>query len=395
MNIINKNNEVKTMKTVGIYVHVPFCKQKCKYCDFISFQNCENYFDDYFECLKKEITEKANEINSENKKILIDTIYFGGGTPSIVCEKYIEEVLNKIYEYYNVSENAEITVEVNPGTVDKLKLERYFEIGINRLSIGLQSTDDKLLKMLGRIHTYKEFENTYDLARKIGFKNINVDLMIGLPNQSLENVHDSLEKIVQKNPEHISVYSLIIEENTKMFDLIEKGELELPDEDVERKMYWSVKKFLEENGYNHYEISNFSKSGFESKHNANCWNQHEYLGFGIAAHSYFNNIRYSNIDNLRQYIENWKNEQSVYNIVFHEHQNKDDMMKEFMMLGLRKIDGVKISEFKEKFVDNPIFVFRNQLNKLVEEGLIEVLDNNIRLSDKGLDLANEVWMEFV
>ena len=383
------------MKTVGIYVHVPFCKQKCKYCDFISFQNCENYFDDYFECLKKEITEKANEINSENKEILIDTIYFGGGTPSIVCEKYIEEVLNKIYEYYNVSENAEITVEVNPGTVDKLKLERYFEIGINRLSIGLQSTDDKLLKMLGRIHTYKEFENSYDLARKIGFKNINVDLMIGLPNQSLENVHDSLEKIVQKNPEHISVYSLIIEENTKMFDLIEKGELELPDEDVERKMYWSVKKFLEENGYNHYEISNFSKSGFESKHNANCWNQHEYLGFGIAAHSYFNNIRYSNIDNLRQYIENWKNEQSVYNIVFHEHQNKDDMMKEFMMLGLRKIDGVKISEFKEKFVDNPIFVFRNQLNKLVEEGLIEVLDNNIRLSDKGLDLANEVWMEFV
>lgn len=395
MNIINKNNEVKTMKTVGIYVHVPFCKQKCKYCDFISFQNCENYFDDYFECLKKEITEKANEINSENKEILIDTIYFGGGTPSIVCEKYIEEVLNKIYEYYNVSENAEITVEVNPGTVDKLKLERYFEIGINRLSIGLQSTDDKLLKMLGRIHTYKEFENTYDLARKIGFKNINVDLMIGLPNQSLENVHDSLEKIVQKNPEHISVYSLIIEENTKMFDLIEKGELELPDEDVERKMYWSVKKFLEENGYNHYEISNFSKSGFESKHNANCWNQHEYLGFGIAAHSYFNNIRYSNIDNLRQYIKNWKNEQSVYNIVFHEHQNKDDMMKEFMMLGLRKIDGVKISEFKEKFVDNPIFVFRNQLNKLVKEGLIEVLENNIRLSDKGLDLANEVWMEFV
>ena len=331
----------------------------------------------------------------ENKKILIDTIYFGGGTPSIVCEKYIEEVLNKIYEYYNVSENAEITVEVNPGTVDKLKLERYFEIGINRLSIGLQSTDDKLLKMLGRIHTYKEFENTYDLARKIGFKNINVDLMIGLPNQSLGNVHDSLEKIVQKNPEHISVYSLIIEENTKMFDLIEKGELELPDEDVERKMYWSVKKVLEENGYIHYEISNFSKSGFESKHNANCWNQHEYLGFGIAAHSYFNNIRYSNIDNLRQYIENWKNEQSVYNIVFHEHQNKDDMMKEFMMLGLRKIDGVKISEFKEKFVDNPIFVFRNQLNKLVKDGLIEVLDNNIRLSDKGLDLANEVWMEFV
>lgn len=395
MNIINKNNEVKTMKTVGIYVHVPFCKQKCKYCDFISFQNCENYFDDYFECLKKEITEKANEINSENKEILIDTIYFGGGTPSIVCEKYIEEVLSKIYEYYNVSENAEITVEVNPGTVDKLKLERYFEIGINRLSIGLQSTDDKLLKMLGRIHTYKEFENTYDLARKIGFKNINVDLMIGLPNQSLENVNDSLEKIVQKYPEHISVYSLIIEENTKMFDLIEKGELELPDEDVERKMYWSVKKVLEENGYIHYEISNFSKSGFESKHNANCWNQHEYLGFGIAAHSYFNNIRYSNIDNLRQYIENWKNEQSVYNIVFHEHQNKDDMMKEFMMLGLRKIDGVKISEFKEKFVDNPIFVFRNQLNKLVEEGLIEVLDNNIRLSDKGLDLANEVWMEFV
>lgn len=381
------------MNSVGIYIHIPFCKQKCKYCDFTSFACKEDIYDEYFKCLKKEITEKSDELDNEN--IEIDTIYIGGGTPSIVPTEYIEDIINLIYEKYNVSKIAEITIEANPGTIDKDKLEKYIEAGINRLSIGLQSTNDKLLKMLGRIHTYSEFEEVYKTARQVGFKNINVDLMIGLPNQTMKNVQESLEEIIKKSPEHISVYSLIVEENTKMFDLIESGELELPNENLEREMYWEVKNVLQENGYCHYEISNFAQKGFESKHNSNCWKQHSYLGFGVAAHSYYDGIRYSNITDLKTYIENFQNGESVYNIIFHEKQSKEQMMKEYMLLGLRKISGVKISEFKEKFIDNPIYYFREQLNKLVKQNLLEVSEDSIYLTNKGLDLANVVWMEFI
>lgn len=384
------------MEKVGIYVHIPFCKQKCKYCDFVSF-NCANQkLDEYFCALNKEIDEKADELDNGNiKNIVIDTIYIGGGTPSIVPAEFIKQILNNIYSKFTVLENAEITIEVNPGTVDKDKLKKYFDIGINRLSIGLQSTNDKLLKMLGRIHTFSEFEAVYEKARQVGFKNINVDLMIGLPNQSIKDVEDTLECIIKKSPEHISVYSLIIEENTKMYDLIESGTLKLPNEELEREMYWKVKNILQDYGYKHYEISNFARPGYESKHNMNCWNQHSYLGFGVAAHSYYDGLRYSNISTLKEYIDNLKNNQSVYNVVFHEKQAKQDMMKEYMLIGLRKIDGVMISEFKEKFIENPIYVFRNQLNKLVNDDLIEVSDNNIKLTNKGIDLANLVWMEFV
>lgn len=381
------------MRTVGIYVHIPFCKQKCRYCDFTSFSCMEDRYDDYFNCLIQEITEKADELNKED--IEIDTVYIGGGTPSIVPAEYIENVAKLIFKKFKVLKNAEITIEVNPGTVDKEKLEKYLSIGINRLSIGLQSANDNLLKMLGRIHTYSEFEDVYEKARLAGFKNINVDLMIGLPNQKMEDAQNSLNKIIEKSPEHISVYSLIVEEGTKMYDLIESGELILPNEDLEREMYWKVKEVLQENGYNHYEISNFAKQGYESKHNSNCWKQHSYLGFGLAAHSYYDGIRYSNISDLKRYIDNFKNGESVYNIIFHEKQSKEQMMKEYMLLGLRRIDGVLISEFKEKFVDNPLYVFRNQLDNLVKQDLIEVSENNIYLTDKGLDLANIVWMEFV
>ena len=378
------------MENIGIYIHIPFCKQKCKYCDFVSFKCNENQYEDYFSCVIKEIKDKAEEVKEQ-----IDTIYIGGGTPSIVPAEYIIHILENIKNNYNVLEDAEITIEVNPGTVDEEKLRKYKEIGINRLSIGLQSTNDDLLKMLGRIHTYSEFEEVYEIARKVGFSKINVDLMIGLPHQTLEDVSDSLSKIIEKNPEHISVYSLILEEGTQLFDLVNDGKLELPSEELEREMYWQVKKVLEGNGYNHYEISNFAKVSCESRHNLNCWNQHEYLGFGLAAHSYYDEIRYSNITNLDSYINNYKNAEATYNIVFHEHQDKNSMMKEFMLLGLRKISGVQISKFKEKFVDNPLYVFRKELEKLSGEKLIEIDGDFIKLTSKGIDLANLVWMEFV
>ena len=375
------------MKEIGIYIHIPFCIKKCEYCDFVSYCNKKEYVPQYINALKKEI---KNNINKEYK---ITTIYIGGGTPSSIEENYIADIIETIKLNMNDEdlkdfENIEVTIEVNPGTVNKEKLQVYKKIGINRLSIGLQETHNELLKSIGRIHTYEEFIKTYKLARKIGFNNINVDLMIALPNQTIQDIKENLEKIIKLNPEHISVYSLILEEGTPFYNKYNENKIKLPDEELERNMYWYVKNTLENNGYMHYEISNFSKKGFESKHNMNCWNQEEYLGFGVAAHSYNNRIRYSNTNSIEEYIKG-------SNKIIHEEQTLEDMQKEYMLLGLRKIEGINIQKFKNKFAQNPIFIFKEQLNKLVYEELIIVDGNEIKLTNKGLDLANIVWEEFV
>lgn len=378
---------------IGVYIHIPFCMKKCFYCDFVSYANKEDMIEKYIKALEKEIKIKAEE----NKLLKINTIYIGGGTPSFIDSKHIVYIINAIKESFNVKENAEITIEVNPGTVTKNKLEDYIKCGINRISIGLQTTNNELLKQIGRIHTYEQFLETYNLIRMVGFNNINVDLMLALPNQTIKDLEDSLNKVIMLKPEHISVYSLILEEKTKLYDLVESGKLELLDESIERNMYWKVKNILEQNGYKHYEISNFAKQGYESKHNLNCWNQEEYLGMGVAAHSYLNSKRYSNTENLEQYINKLLEEEGIKNdiVTVHEEQTLEDKQKEYMLLGLRKIEGVKISDFKNKFVQNPIYIFRKELDKLVKEDLIQVEDNNIKLTKKGLDLANLVFEEFV
>ena len=374
-------------KEIGIYVHIPFCKRKCEYCDFISYSNKDSKIQEYIEAVKKEI--ELQKIKSE-----ITTIYVGGGTPSYIESKYIKEIIEEI-KNKNVCNDAEITIEINPGTVTLEKLRDYKECGINRLSIGLQTTQNNLLKQIGRIHDFEQFVETYKMARKEGFKNINIDLMLGLPNQRIKDLKDSLEKVIELQPEHISVYSLIIEEGTPICNKIEKGDLELPEEELERNMYWYVKNTLELNGYKHYEISNFARKGYESKHNLNCWNQKEYIGIGLAAHSYRDITRYSNTEQMGEYIRNVKNQNLERNRIIHEIQKEDDTKKEYMILGLRQIDGIKISEFKEKFGDNPIYLFRNELKKLSDENLINVDEDNIKLTNKGIDFANLVWEEFV
>lgn len=375
------------MKELGIYVHIPFCKQKCSYCDFISYCDKNDLIEKYIKALKQEI--KDSSVNEYE----ISTIYIGGGTPSYIESKYISEILKTIKQKYNISRNVEITIEVNPGTATKEKLRDYVEAGINRISIGLQSCNNNLLKMIGRIHTYEEFLSTYKLAREVGFKNINVDLMIGLPNQTLDDVKKSLEEISKLNPEHISVYSLIVEEGTPIEKKITDGQLKLPNEELEREEYWEVKKFLESLGYKHYEISNFAKTGYESKHNLNCWEQKEYLGFGAAAHSYMKKTRYSNTENIEKYINQEMQSKQLH--IVHEVQKEEEQKKEYMLLGLRKIDGVQISSFKNKFGCNPIMEFKNELNKLTQEGLIKIDLDQIKLTEKGIDLANIVWEEFI
>ena len=381
------------MKELGIYIHIPFCKQKCYYCDFVSYANKEEKIQEYIKCLQKEI-----EIESEkykNEEYEITTIYIGGGTPSFIDASYIERIINTIKQNYKLYENPEITIEVNPGTINEEKIKKYKDIGINRISIGLQTTKDNLLKQIGRIHKYEEFLNCYKIVKKIGIDNINVDLMLGLPNQTLEDLKEGLIEVINLKPNHISLYSLILEENTILEKMVSQNMTKLPDEDLEREMYWTTKNILEENGYIHYEISNFSKKGYESKHNLNCWGQKEYLGFGVAAHSYIKNKRYCNTNNIEDYIKNIQNGKILNNRIICEIQNKLEEQKEYMLLGLRKIQGIDIQEFKNKFIDNPIYIFHKELEKLIKEELVEIDLNQIKLTSKGLDFANLVWEEFV
>ncbi len=378
---------------LGIYIHIPFCMQKCLYCDFVSYINKSECVKEYINCMIKEIQ------SYDLKKYNITTIYIGGGTPSFIESDYIKEIINVIQNKLEKNdtrwEDIEITIEANPGTVTLEKLNDYKTAGINRISLGLQATQDRLLKQIGRIHNYKDFLEAYELLKRVGFNNINVDLMIGLPNQSIKDLKESLEKIIKLDPNHISVYSLIIEDGTPISKLLDEEKIKLPDEEIERQMYWYVKNKLELNGYNHYEISNFSKKGKESKHNLNCWKQKQYIGIGAAAHSYFKDIRYSNTNNIEEYIKNIKENNIEKNRKIEEKQTIEDKKNEFMMLGFRMIEGVNIADFKAKFVDNPLYVYREKIKKLTDEGLIEVDLNNIKLTNKGLDLANVVFEEFI
>lgn len=376
-------------KMSGIYVHIPFCQKKCKYCDFISFDSCVREIQkNYIECLIEEIkhTKFAKKI---------DTIYIGGGTPSILEIQEIQQILQVIFEQFDVTKNAEITIEINPGTVDLKKMKGYQKSGVNRLSIGLQATQNHLLEMLGRIYQYEEFEKVYQEARQVGFSNINVDLMLGLPRQSLSDLEESLQKVVALSPEHISIYSLILEEGTPLEKSILAGTLEMPPEDLERKMYWKTKKILEQKGYVHYEISNFAKNGFVSKHNLACWEQEEYIGFGLGAHSYIEKKRFSNTESLAEYRKNIENGKLDKNQFLQEVQNFEMQAKEYMMLGFRKLEGISISKFEQKFHVHPLFYFRFEISKLEEESLIEVDLDKICLTKKGLDFANLVFEEFI
>ena len=365
-------------KEIGLYVHIPFCKRKCYYCDFFSKTDKESVWEEYINSLQKEIKHYAteNEIlykHDLENKIKLKTIYIGGGTPSIIDANLIKDLIVTIKKCFDVDEAAEITIEVNPGAVDKEKLDTYKKAGINRLSIGLQSAEDDLLKQIGRIHTYKEFEEIYESARQVGFENINVDLMIGLPNQRMRDVEDTLNKVLELKPEHLSIYSLIVEEGTKLEKMLNDKELEMIPEALEREMYWNIKRNLEKYNYIQYEISNYAKPGYESKHNMDCWKQKEYIGIGAGASSFLDNARYKNIEDIEDYIKNINDEQFSKNYILEETLNIESKMKEYMMLGLRKIDGVNILEFEETFNRNPIMLFGKDIKELNQKTLLEFL----------------------
>lgn len=405
---------MKQSKRLEIYIHIPFCVRKCSYCDFLSMSVDEKKQRDYVRALIREI-----ELSREKMEdYLIDTVFIGGGTPSILEGSLIEEIMNTLMANSKISGGAEITIECNPGTVTEEKLQLYKSVGINRLSIGLQSANDKELKEIGRIHTYAQFLESYHVARKCGFDNINIDLMSALPGQSEQSYQETLEKIIELKPEHISAYSLIVEEGTEMYRRVEsaeaKGKMILPEEEEERKMYYLTKELLAKAGYERYEISNYAKKGYECKHNIGYWKRKDYLGFGIGAASLYQEERYSNVRDICVYMDKLlkadisdrnlgNNENAVrldQNIIesIEENQQKlsvEEQMEEFMFLGLRMMEGVSVKGFEETFGKKYEEIYGKVSDKLVAQGLLEQSGDNIRLTERGIDVSNYVMAEFM
>ncbi|ELC8386279.1 TPA: radical SAM family heme chaperone HemW [Clostridium perfringens] len=376
------------MDKISLYIHIPFCAQKCLYCDFPSFARKDHLRKAYIEALNKEIIS----LREKHNNLEINTIFIGGGTPSVLEADELECLLKEVAKL-NMAKYIEYSMECNPGNLTEEKLEVMKKYGVNRISMGLQAKQDNLLKGLGRIHNYKTFKENFLLAKKVGFNNINVDLMFGLPNQRLNEWEETLREIISLEPAHISAYSLIIEEGTAFYNLYENDKLKLPTEEEERKMYHLAKKILEENGFNQYEISNYAKERKECRHNLAYWNMDNWIGVGSAAASYINGKRIKNISSVEEYINsiNEKGE-AVEEII---NNSKNDNMEEFMFMGLRKINGIDENEFKKRFSMNINDVYGEILNKYIDEGLLIRESGRIFLSEKGIEISNVIMADFL
>ncbi len=375
-------------KHCGIYVHIPFCKQKCRYCDFLSAPGDSKCIREYVSALKNEIRSYRNA----SADTVADTVYFGGGTPSVLEPETVEEIVDALGESFDLNSVEEFTFEVNPGTVTYQKLKGYKAAGINRLSVGVQSADDEKLKLLGRIHSFKEAVECVEAVKEAGFINFSLDLISALPGQSLKDCERDLEKIIGLEPKHISSYSLIIEPGTPFFkDYGEGGEKrrDLPDEETDRKMYALTKEMLKSAGYDRYEISNYAKPGFFSRHNSAYWTGKEYFGLGLGASSLIDNVRYSNVRDLKEYIKDPKEH------VIEERLDKAALMAEFMILGLRMVRGISKKEFERRFKTGFDEVYGKVLKKLKPAGVIIEEDDTVMLTDYGLDVSNSVFEEFL
>ena len=381
------------MKELELYLHIPFCVKKCNYCDFLSAPAEEETRAAYVDALLEEIRGFEDPEDYE-----VVTLFFGGGTPSILLGQEIYRIVEALREKFSFRKEAEITLEANPGTVDKEKLSCYKKAGINRLSFGLQSADAEELKKLGRIHTWEKFLESFQLAREAGFSNINVDLMSALPGQTKESWEKTLRQVLALQPEHISAYSLIIEEGTPFYQLYEKDverrdageepEL-LPSEEEERAMYEATGRILKEQGYLHYEISNYAKPGRECRHNLGYWQRRDYLGFGLGASTLLNPVRYKNTEDLEAYLGGDFSKKEFFVLT------KDNQIEETMFLGLRVLEGVSKEKFREQFSCELRVVYRKELEKLEQEGLLEEEGDFVRLTSRGIDLSNPVLAEFL
>ena len=363
---------------LSVYVHIPFCRSKCFYCDFLSFTKEELEFSSYTEALIKEIQD------FDFSKYQVKTIFLGGGTPTVLPPKFLRKILSAFPA--NVLQNAEeITVEANPGTLFLEMLKTLKGSGVNRLSIGLQAWQDRLLKKLGRIHSQKEFLQSYEDAQKVGFENISVDLMFALPEQSLNDLEETLREVIKLKPKHISLYSLILEEGTKFFEWYKEIE-----EEIDRKMYEISMKQIQLAGYNRYEISNFSQEGFESLHNKAYWKRKEYIGFGLAAHSFLEGKRFSNTENYEKYISQpTKAKENIVSL------SVKDAMEEFIFLGLRMTEGINLDEFEKIFGRTLFSLYDMHIKKFTAQNFLSIENGRLFLTEKGFYVSNMILSEFL
>ncbi|MCB5599750.1 radical SAM family heme chaperone HemW [Blautia hansenii] len=376
-------------KELGLYVHIPFCVKKCGYCDFLSWCGTSEEKETYVQALLKEI-ESYREFARGYR---VSTVFVGGGTPSVLEAGQMEGVLGNIQEVFELEKKPEITLEMNPGTVTEEKLQCYKENGVNRLSIGLQSVKNEKLEVLGRIHSYEEFLESYELARKAGFTNISVDLISSIPGQKLEEWKEELAALSALSPEHISVYQLIIEAETPFYEKYAEHEELLPDEEESREIYLWTGSFLKEQGYEQYEISNYAKPGKESRHNLKYWERGDYLGLGLGAASMVRNIRVSNTKDMKTYLERCGQPKTMREDV--QFLEEARQMEEFMFLGLRKTRGVSRKEFRRIFGQEMDMVYEKALHKCLENGMLKEHKDRVYLSEEGVLLSNAVLLEFL
>lgn len=377
------------MKELGVYIHIPFCISKCKYCDFVSSSEINDMTDGYVKALKAEIEMYSDRFLQYEVK----TIFIGGGTPSILDLTKLESIVDELYKRFNISKNIEFTIESNPGTLTENKLKKYTDIGINRLSIGLQSFNNDILKTIGRIHSTDDFIKSYSLARNAGFKNINIDLIYSLPGQTIEDWENTLRKVIELKPEHISAYSLKIEEGTPFDKLLAENRLQLPSDDEDRQMYDMAIKLLGKSRIEQYEISNFSKKGYECRHNLVYWNNEEYLGLGVSAHSYIDSNRFANTKDVHEYIDLISQGKSP--IITEELKTKRDEMIETVFLSLRLNRGLELKKFEERFNISIFDIYGDKIDKLVNQRLLSIDKESIKLTRYGMDVSNQVFIEFL
>ena len=382
----------KKQSEIELYIHIPFCVKKCQYCDFLSFAAPLETREQYVFMLCREMAEWEKK-----EEVVVSSVFLGGGTPSLLSENQLEAIFAVLHENYQFTEDAEITIEANPGTVSESKLLLLRKCGVNRISFGLQSTQEEELKNLGRIHTFQEFLDSYEMARKTGFENINIDLISALPGQSLSSWQTTLRKVAELSPEHISAYSLIIEEGTPFYEkyredeiLREKGEksIYLPDEETERRMYEVTGEILGEYGYHRYEISNYAKKGKECRHNIGYWTRKEYKGFGLGAASLFEEQRLKNTCDLKAYLGGKRVKEA-------EKLEKEEQIEETMFLGLRMLQGVSMQKFYEQYGIEMKEMYGETIERMKGLSLLEETGDYIRLTEEGISLSNYVMSEFV
>lgn len=379
---------MKKKKELELYIHIPFCEKKCAYCDFLSFPRGKDVQKQYVDKLLSEIEQKSGDFRDAE----VPSIFIGGGTPSILEPSQIRDIMGCLRESFCIRKDAEISMEANPGTVNGDKLEIYRQAGIDRLSFGLQSADNRELELLGRIHTWETFLLSYQRARECGFKNINVDLMSALPGQTVESWMETLRRTVELMPEHISAYSLILEEGTPFFERYGDGRGEglLPDEDAEREMYHRTKEYLKRQGYKRYEISNYAREGRECRHNIGYWSNVPYLGLGLGASSYVDGRRFRNEDDLSAYLGGSPKARFDEEIL-----SIRDMEEEFFYVGLRLTSGVSLKEFENRFHIRAEEVYPGIMEKFVRDGAAVIENGRFRLTDYGMDVSNYVMAGFL